>query len=234
MILVGIRMLKVKIKLFFKNIFKNIKIYLGLPHFWILFIVIILATGFLILSFFYRYKSSFLSSIFSNVFAGLITGVVLSLISTVKAIDLYRTECLIKWLEDIHADCLSFIDLRIKFIRREDFDSYEEFDNYIYDALCCGNDICVKISQGQFDKSLPFNSYKYCKKNFSFDTIIISEKNEKLHEKILNSDLSNFTQKDLFNLFEEMENQIWQLNRGVVSKISKLKIKKKAINISVG
>ncbi len=86
---------------------------------------------------------------FANIFAGLVTGIVISLISTIKSMTLYRTECLIDWLNSLHKDILEYTGMYRKMIFRNqcDFVDDEVFYNHIYDTLCCGNNINVKIIQ---------------------------------------------------------------------------------------
>ena len=141
-----------------KQIGNNIKLYANLPHFWILGIILALSIMTCVISVAYMESNPFLSSIFANIFAGLVTGIVISLISTIKSMTLYRTECLIEWLDSLHKDILKYIEMYRKMVFRSqtDFDD-ETFYNHIYDRLCCGNDIIVTISQGRFNRSLPFN-----------------------------------------------------------------------------
>lgn len=154
-------MLKIRVKMFIKKIKKNVKVYCGLRHLKLLIIIVALSILTLCISSFYHGKDEYLSSIFANIFAGLVTGIVLSLFSTVKAFSLYKTEALIDWLNNLHNDYMNYnkMSRKILFYNEDEFLTEEELYNYIYDVLCCGNDINVIISQGRFDQSLPFNSY---------------------------------------------------------------------------
>lgn len=212
---------------------KTIKLYASLPHFWMLGIILVLAIIAYIISNLYMQSNPFLSSLFANIFAGLVTGIVISLISTVKSITLYRIECLIEWLELLHKDIKEYIGMHRKMImkRQHDFDD-EEFYNHIYDTLCCGNNVNVTISQGQFNHSLPFDPYKYVKNTFKYDAIYYSKKNEKLREQIigLNQDVTN---NELRDLFKEMDRQLTILNSEIIKHITYLKARRKAINVSL-
>lgn len=73
-----------------KRMWKNIKIYASLPHFWILGIVLILSIIACMLSVLYMKSNPFISSVFANISAGLVTGIVISLISAIKSMTLYR------------------------------------------------------------------------------------------------------------------------------------------------
>lgn len=166
-------------------------------------------------------------------FAGLVTGVAISLISTIKSITLYRTECLIEWLDSLHKDILEYIGMYHKMVFRDQRDLDDEtFYNHIYDTLCCGNNINVVISQGMFNHSLPFNSYKYVKEKFEYDAIYCSEENEKLRNQIIALDVKTVTNNELRDLFKDMNRELHDLNSRITKHITHLKARKKAINIS--
>ncbi len=217
-----------------KQMWRNIKVYASLPHFWILGIILVLSIIACAISITCMEHNPFLSSVFANIFAGLITGIVISLISTIKSITLYRTECLIEWLDSLHKDILEYISMYQKMVfgSQKDFDDDEKLYNHIYDTLCCGNNINVTISQGRFNHSLPFDSYKYMKNKFGYDAINCSKNNEKLREQIMLLDAKNVTKNELRNLFENMDRQLKSLNGEILKHITNLKIRKKAINIS--
>ena len=218
-----------------KQAWKSIKIYVSLPHIWVFGIILILSIIACICSIIYMETNTFLSSIFANIFAGLVTGVVISLISTIKSITLYRTVCLIEWLTSLHKDLLEYIEMYQKMIfkNQSDFVDEEVFYNHIYDTLCCGNNINGKISQGRFDYSLPFNSYKYIKDKLEYDAENCSEKNEKLRDKILVLDSKNITSNELKELFKDVDKELRCLNHKVLRHITKLEARKKAINVSI-
>lgn len=158
-------LLKLKLKNIIKKIKRSIRLFFSLPHLLTTFVVVILAVITLMISSYLQTKEPFVSSVLSNVFAGLVTGIVLCVISSIKAVSLYRTERILSWLNDIHNDFLEFNKLHHKllFIKAEDFKSENEFCDFTYDVLCVGNNIASKISQDSFDTSLPFNTYNYCK-----------------------------------------------------------------------
>lgn len=217
-----------------KQIWKNTLLYLALPHIWILGIIIIFSIISCMISIVFMEKNPFLSSIFANIFAGFVTGIVISLISSIKSITLYRIECLIEWLDSLHNDILEYIKMHRKIIFRSgnDFDE-ETFYNHIYDTLCCGNNINVKITQGVYNYSLPFNTYKYIKKHFNYDAINCSKNNQMLRDKIMLLDTKNVTNKELLDLFKDMDYELNVLNGEIIKHITYLKSKKKAINISL-
>mgnify|MGYP006865367257 CR=1 FL=1 len=223
-------------KLKLKRVCKKIKLYIVLPHIWVLFLVAILALIMCVLSVVYIEINTFLSSIFANIYAGLLTGVIICLITTIKSISLYRTESKVRWLENLHKECLKFISMHHKllFSKEDEFADDESYYNYIYDTLCCGNDISQTISQGCFEEALPFNPYKYCKKKFSFDAVEVMNGNELLREEIIKLDVSTSSKTDIRELFKTMDSQIIILNRKIMKELELLQVKKKVINISIG
>jgi hypothetical protein len=216
-----------------KQIWKSFKLYVSLPHFWILGIILVLSIISCMISMVCMKSNPFLSSVFANIFAGLITGIVISLISTIKSMTLYRTECLIDWLDSLNKDILEYMRMHRKMVfgRQCDFDN-DTFYDHIYNTLCLGNNINVTISQGRFNQSLPFNPYKYVKKKFEYDTTNCSRNNEELREKIIELDVSNVTNNELINLFGDMDRQLKELNGKIIKHIAHLEARKKVINIS--
>ncbi len=219
-----------------KKLWKRVKLYFSLPHFWVVGIVLLLSVAVFMMSVLFKDSNPFLSSVFANIFAGLITGLVISLISAIKTMSLYRTECLITWLNRLHEDILEYMEMHRKlmlFKNEEEFKNEEVLYNYIYDTLCYGENINVTISQGRFKESLPFNPYEYFKKKFKYDAVSHSEENSELREKILVLEVSNITSKELRILFENMYKQLFILNGGILEHIINLEARKKAINISL-
>lgn len=216
-----------------RQIWINLKIYASLPHFWILGTVVVLSIVACTISVVCMTSNPFLSSVFANIFAGLITGIVISLISTIKSITLYKTECLIEWLDSLHKDILEYTRMyqNMVFRSQSDFDD-ETLYNHIYDTLCCGNNINVTISQGRFNHSLPFNSYRYMKDKLEYDAINCSKNNEELREQIMKLDVKNVTNKELRDLFANMDRELNILNGKILKHITYLETRKKAINIS--
>lgn len=219
-----------------KKLWKRIKLYFSLPHFWVVGIVLLLSAAVFVLSVLFKDSNPFLSSVFANIFAGLITGLVISLISAIKAMSLYRAECLIKWLSRLHEDILEYMGMHRKlmlFKNDEELKSEEALYNYIYETLCCGQNINVTISQGRYKESLPFNPYEFFKKEFKYDAESHSEENSKLREKIKVLEVRDITSKQLRELFENMYNHLFILNGKILKHITNLEARKKAINVSL-
>lgn len=227
-------LLKLKLKNIIKKIKRSIRLFFSLPHLLTTFVVVILAVITLMISSYLQTKEPFVSSVLSNVFAGLVTGIVLCVISSIKAVSLYRTERILSWLNDIHNDFLEFNKLHHKllFIKAEDFKSENEFYDFTYDVLCVGNNIASKISQDSFDTSLPFNTYNYCKRYFNYDAVVFLKENENIRESVINLDFTTVTQKELRETFYNMEKSLFSLNAKIIAKTRELNAKKNALSTS--
>lgn len=216
-------------------LWKQFRLYMSLPHIWVLGIIILLAFISCIISVLSYNTNSFLSSIMSNVFAGLITGIVLNIISTVKAINLYKIDALTVWLEEIHIEIKKFFDMYNKMVYETEtsFKSLDELYYYVYNTLCCGADIDDKILNDSHTKILPFNSYKYVKNTFDYDANKCKIKNQSLHDYIKDTNLENLSSNTLSEAFEDMNNRLRDLNKNILHHIKYLKIRRKALNHSV-
>ena len=134
---------------------------------------------------------------------------------------------MITFLNEIHSECLTFLNSYKKMIRRVG-DRNKTRDNFydeVYDVLCKGNDIDSTISQSQFDKTLPFNPYYYFINKMNYDAVEQMKKNESLRDSVLSLDADTVTLKELIGLFSEMERNVYLLNGKAVSKIRELEIR---------
>lgn len=211
---------------------KIVKTYFTLPHIWVSIIISLLSIVTLYISI--QATNELISSIFANIFAGLVTGLVISIISLAKGISLYRTNCKIEWLNDIHNQCLKFFkeSNKLYFSKDSTYSSNEEKYDAIYDLASLGNNISVNISQSQFKQNIPFNPYKFFRKHFNFDAVEEQEKNEILRENIMDLDINNLDNKIIREMFKDMEKSIMTLNHDILDKIHIFEIKIKAINIT--
>lgn len=228
-------LLKLKLKNLCKKCKRSFSLFFSLPHLLITLVVIILAVITLLISSHLQTEEPFASSVLSNVFAGLVTGIVLCIISSIKAVSLYRTERILSWLNDLHSDFLKFNELHYKLLTapKDDYKSEKEFNDFVYDVLCAGNDITSKISQDQFDTSLPFNTYKYCKRHFKYDATIFLQENAKIREAVMNLDFNTITPKELRKTFDDMEKSLFSLNGKIIAKNRELNAKKNALSSSL-
>lgn len=222
--------LKRLLKRFFRKI-KNIFVYLlellRLPHVILTIVLVILAAISIILSHNTQQQFPFLSSVLSNVFAGLITGIAICLISGTKNIFNYKTKKTVDFLKEVHEECLTFLNAYKEMIGKagNTNKSRDGFYDEIYDVLCRGNDIDGTISQSQFNKTLPFNPYKYFKKSLKYDAVEQMKKNELLRDKVLLLNANTVSFKELIGLFADMERNAFLLNGKVLSKINEIEIR---------
>ena len=117
--------------------------------------------------------------------------------------------------------------------KEDDFVSKEELYEFIYDVLCFGHNINVKIIQSQFDKSLPFDSYKYFKNSFNYDAIEQIKIDKELGEKIMSLSIADFSKTEIRDIFRDMNYTLSSLNSDIFNKIKDLEIKKKIINTAL-
>lgn len=228
-------LLKLKLKNLYKKAKRSVSLFFSLPHLLTTLVIIILAVITLLISSRLQIEEPFVSSVLSNVFAGLVTGIVVCIISSIKAVSLYRTERILSWLNDLHSDFLKFNELHHKLLtaKKEDYKSENDFNDFVYDVLCAGNDITSKISQDQFDTSLPFNTYKYCKRHFKYDAVMFLEKNAKIREAVMNLDVNTTTPKELRKTFDDMEKSLFSLSGKILTKTRELNAKKNALSSSL-
>ena len=213
---------------------KFLKVYFSLPHSWVSIIILVFCFVCFWISVYYYKDNELMSSIYANIFAGLITGLVVSLISLIKGISLYITQNKIKWLNEIHKECIAFIkeSKKLYFSKEGDFASEEEKYDKIYEVLCLGQNVNTSITQGQFNDVYPFNTYEYANKKLKYDAIEHSKINSSLRDKIINIDVSKTTNREYIELFKEMDDSIYMLNGTIIGKIKELEIKNKVINIT--
>ena len=228
-------MYKAKIKLAINQIKKNLKLYGTLPHIWVMLVILVTAIIVCYFSYITTKTEPFLSSILANIFAGLVTGVVVSLIAAIKTMSIYRTENIIVWLENLNKSYLEFNKKQRKLLTYKvgDFQDTDELYEYIYDTLCCGQEINSTISQGQFKSELPFNPYKYCIKALGYDAVEHTKVNNALRDKISGLNMSGLSENEVRTLFKDMDDALFSLNGDVLSKTTELKTKRKALNASI-
>lgn len=229
-----------KIFKFFKY---NFIPYIKLPHVWVLCVIVILAIVSEIISLIYVSSNTYLSSIFANIFSGLLTGIVINLILTIKTISLYRTECLMKWLNLLHDNILKYFVIYAELIKESKnlpydnnvFQNYhwKSFEDKAYITICIAGNINDSIAEGIFNKAVPFNSYKYIKRVLKYDAKQHYELNLDYRNRISNLCEEDMTPEVLENEFKAINNQLRELNSGILNIISKLNEKMKVINTTI-
>lgn len=237
-----------------KSLKKNILIYISLPHVWILVIIFIISIITGSLSVACMNSKPFLSSLFANIFAGLITGIIIGLVSTIKSISLYKTKCLIEWLDSLHEIILRYFIAYRKIVDerrginknckcfqpnlKSDCDAfhpyhYNSFEDKVSCVLSIYSEVDDKISSGMFDQTLSFDSCKYAKKKLNYDVIKYIEIHEKQRNRISNISESEMIPQRLEAEFKEMNCHIKELNERILDNINHLKERKNIISSAV-
>lgn len=210
-----------------KNLILRIKQIITLPQYIITLILIALSIFAISLSWVTYDTFPFISSILSNIFAGLVTGIAICLVTGTKAMFNYNIGCKLAFLENVHEDCIKYINMHRELITKVNHQTGtdEELYNDIYDLLCAGNDVDAMISQSQFNKVYGFNPYKFFKKDMHYDALEQMKKNEELRELVIMKDVSSMSGKDILELFSEMQKNIFKLNSQVLVKVQEYKIR---------
>lgn len=181
---------------------KKIAIYLSFPQVWLFLTILIFTVIALVLSF--SIADEKLASLFSNVFAGLVTGLVLSGLSGTRQIYLAVQKQKIEWINTLQKKISEYRNITNKFIA-DDYDPAERGD-FIYDMGCYANWIKDYIVQSSFDKRIPFDTIKYCEKNYDFNREDFTEESESLHEDL--ASLENEDKRSVLDRFEKIDNII--------------------------
>ena len=111
-----------------------------------------------------------------------------------------------------------------------DLSKAEKLFDEIYDVLCLGAAVNSFISQGQFNKALPFNPYSYSAKKLNYDTLEYEEKFSLIRDDIIELDVEHVTKRKIIDLFQDMERPLLLLNGRVLAKTKELETKKNIIN----
>lgn len=140
---------------------RTLCIYAGFPQVWVFIIIFVLAITMFAFSF--QAKSDYWASLCSNIFAGLVTGLVLSLLSGVRQIYVSIQQKKIDWLQQLHQMILDYYSIKHDFMSG----NYrgQDKEDFIYDMGAHLSWIKDSIVQASFDRRLPFNATKYCKKH---------------------------------------------------------------------
>lgn len=212
-----------------QDIIPVLKIYFSFPQIRV-FIVILMLT---IMSFIgaYLIKDNFWSSICANIFAGLVTGIVLFLLTGVKQIYMARQELKYQWLKKIHDQILVFIELHRKMLLNSVDIHSTEFEELIYDTVCAAHDVNVYIESGERDRKLGFNTLLYCKKQYEYDVLEKSNRDNDVREKIILGSYETKREADL--LFDEIKRDLFTLNHLIITDMNDIEVKLKMVNRSI-
>lgn len=212
-----------------QDIIPVLKIYFSFPQIRV-FIVTLMLT---IMSFIgaYLIKDNFWSSICANIFAGLVTGIVLFLLTGVKQIYIARQELKYQWLKKIHDQILVFIELHRKMLLNSVEIHSTEFEELIYDTVCAAHNVNVYIEFGERDRKLGFNTLLYCKKQYEYDVLEKSNRDNDVREKIILGSYETKREADL--LFDEIKRDLFTLNHLIITDMNDIEVKLKMVNRSI-
>lgn len=209
------------------NLFKRIKIRIKFPHLWVCFFILAIAIAFLGVSIFLNYRGeSFWSSIFANVFAGLITGFVICLISGIKQISLIKRKQKKEWLEHLHAMIKDYLKgyHEVSLLQFDRFDGNEALFDTIYDVGARANWVNSEILQSSFNKILPMNTQKFCKKHFGYDAVAMCDTFDQLRGNLYMIDTECPSSKEIKGYFQDVHPALKKLSLSVYDTIKALDI----------
>ena len=203
----------IRLKYKCRNIWRMLCIYAGFPQVWVFIIIFILTITMFAFSF--QSKSDYWASLCSNIFAGLVTGLVLSLLSGVRQIYVSIQQKKIDWLQQLHQMILDYYSIKHDFMSG----NYrgQDKEDFIYDMGAHLSWIKDSIVQDSFDRRLPFNATKYCKKAYGFDASSFTEKSEFLRASLCACDYSD--KNSIWTLFKDIDKEVSDLNHKICNDI---------------
>lgn len=219
-----------RIKRKFKyDIVPVVSIYFSFPHIRAFMVVLIMCVVTFIAA--YLIEDSFWASIFANIFAGLITGIVLFLLTGIKQIYIARQELKCEWLKKLHDQIMKYEEMKRKMMSRDLAINTAEFEECIYDTICEAHNVNVSIQCGERDKKLGFNAVRYCKKQYDYDVELMSDRDDRIREKIILGEYS--TKREADELFREISHDLFSLNHKIITEINDIEIKIKVSGRSI-
>lgn len=194
---------------------------LAMPHAIVTYVAVIIAIVLIFFSGVFYNQNQFASSVLMGIATGVISGIVLLIVTGIKNTWVYMLEEKEKWLDDVHAEILSYLGKERAYPRFRKNNSLEDCYNYVYDFGADLSNINAKIIQAQFSRILPFDPNKYFLKRFNYDTYKMEKMIEELHETISNSDESEefLNPENISNLFKNLSQVMFKLNHEILKDI---------------
>ncbi len=202
-----------------RKIWKKVLVYMSFPQTWLFTTILVMTVAAFFLS--RNVHDEYWQSLFSNVFAGLITGLVISLLAGTRQIYFSVQERKKQWLKDLHKLILEYSGLHHKFLRN-DYNGMDR-EEFIYEMGASVSWIGERVLQSTFDRRLPFNSEKYCKKHLNFDGVAFYDKSNKIHDSLCNNTYPE--KEDVIELFEDVDRELRNLNSKVNDDIRAIEVK---------
>ena len=203
------------------------KVIFSFAHIWVCLILALLSAVMLYISWLLKVTDSFWSSICANVFAGLVTGLVICLIGGAKQISITRMQAKKEWLQNLAAllkiylgDYYEMIKLRF-----DKYDGTREVFDFYYEMSIHASNINVEIHQSAFNKILSFNPDKYCRKQFGYDSVVMGERFDTLHDYVEMIEIDCPSSREIAKRFETVHPELRKLNASVCDAIRDLDIR---------
>lgn len=198
------------------------------PHIWICLIILLLA----VISLYASYQlniieENYWSSILANIAAGFVTGIVICLVGGAKQISVTKIKLKLAWLDKIsemvtqyNSSYSSLMQLHF-----DKFDGSSETFDFIYTVGSHANWINEEILQRSFDKTLLFDSIKYCSQTLGYDALALANDFEELHEKLRMIDFDCPSSNEIKGYFSKVERELRQLRSAIYTEKKKLEIR---------
>lgn len=206
---------------------RKTKVTFSFSHIWICLIIAASAAGMLFVSWLYKDSQPFWSSICANIFAGLVTGLVICLVGGVKQVSNMYMLSKREWLQNLAELMKVYLNDYHKMIRLhfDRFDGDQELFDFYYDMSIHASNINVEIHQGAFNRTLPFDPDQYCRKEFGYDSVAMSEKFDNLHAYVEMIEIDCPSSKEIAQQFETVNSELRKLNSAVYGAIRDLDVR---------
>lgn len=224
-------LIKLKVQRFCRPIVSfvsKVKMVFSFPHIWTCLLILCLAIIALIIS--YRLDEmgeDYWASILANVSAGLVTGIVICLVGGIKQISVTKIKLKLAWLNKV-SDMITQFNTSFASVKKLHFERYEDDDkvfDLIYSAGSHANWINEEILQRSFDKTLLFNSIKYCNNTLGYDALALADDYEELHDKLRMIDVDYPSSKEIIEYFSRVNKELHQLGSAIYTEKKKLEIR---------
>lgn len=219
-----------------KKVIKRGKILFSFPHVWLCLIIVLLSLVALAMSFIFEQNGlDYIASIFSNIFAGLLTGLIICLLTGLKQLSIAKLMSEKNWLIHIKNMINDYNTLYRQLLDRSfvKYDGSEELFNLIYDVGCRANWVNEDILQSSFNQTLSFNPETYCKKNYNYNALALTEIFGELHNNLSMIDIENTSKRTIIDYFRDVDSNLRKLHISVCTDLDNLDIKLKILHTTI-
>lgn len=217
------------------EILRRSKILVTFPHVWICIVITIAAVIMLFLSKALQESLAFWSSIFANIFAGLITGLVIYLVGGAKQIAIIKLQSQKEWLKELFEQIRLYMDDHDEMIKLhfEKYDGTQEIYDFYYDMSIHASNINVTVHQGTFNKTLLFDTDRYCLKKFDYNSVKMAERFDLLHEYVEMIDVNCPSSKEISQQFHTIHPELQKLRISVLGAMREIDIRLAELNRTI-